>query len=54
LRTGQIGEDQVIELGTLLAQPARGRSADDQITVAKLVGLGVQDVAAVAALLERC
>jgi ornithine cyclodeaminase len=44
----------LIELGTLLANPSLGRSSSQQITVAKLVGLGVQDLAAVEVVLERC
>lgn len=35
------------EIGEVLTDPARGRTSDDQITLAKLVGIGAQDVAAV-------
>ncbi|MFM9937183.1 MAG: ornithine cyclodeaminase family protein, partial [Novosphingobium sp.] len=40
------------EIGDVLAQPARGRTSDDQITLAKLVGIGAQDVAAVTAAIK--
>ncbi len=43
-----------IELGSLLEQPALGRHSDAQITIAKLVGLGVQDLAATQVVLEQC
>lgn len=37
------------EIGEVLANPALGRTSADQITLAKLVGIGAQDVAAVTA-----
>ncbi len=43
-----------IELGALLEQSELGRSSNSQITIAKLVGLGVQDLAATEIVLERC
>jgi ornithine cyclodeaminase/alanine dehydrogenase-like protein (mu-crystallin family) len=54
LKSGTLETSQLIELGTLLANPGLGRSSSEQITVAKLVGLGVQDLAAVEVVLERC
>ena len=42
-----------IELGDLIAGRTPGRAADDQITVCKLIGLGVQDLAAANVTLER-
>ncbi len=45
---------RLIELGTLLENTHLGRSSPEQITVAKLVGLGVQDLAALEVALERC
>ncbi len=44
---------QVLELGEILEQPELGRKSDRQITIAKLIGLGVQDLAAVEILLEK-
>jgi ornithine cyclodeaminase len=54
LKSGTLEASRLIELGTLLANPNLGRSSSEQITVAKLVGLGVQDLAAVEVVLERC
>jgi ornithine cyclodeaminase/alanine dehydrogenase-like protein (mu-crystallin family) len=54
LKAGTLEASSLIELGTLLANPNLGRSSSEQITLAKLVGLGVQDLAAVEVVLERC
>jgi ornithine cyclodeaminase/alanine dehydrogenase-like protein (mu-crystallin family) len=54
LKAGTLQTSSLIELGTLLANPNLGRTSSEQITVAKLVGLGVQDLAAVEVVLERC
>lgn len=54
LKSGTLETSSLTELGTLLSNPHLGRSSSEQITVAKLVGLGVQDLAAVEVLLERC
>ena len=54
LNAGTLETSSLIELGTLLSNPNLGRSSSEQITVAKLVGLGVQDLAAVEVVLERC
>jgi ornithine cyclodeaminase len=54
LKSGTLQASSLIELGTLLKNPSLGRSSSSQITVAKLVGLGVQDLAAVEVVLERC
>ena len=43
LRSGQIDTTQLIELGTLLASGAPGRDHADQITLADLTGVAVQD-----------
>ena len=54
LKSGVLETSRLIELGTLLNNPNLGRISSQQITVAKLVGLGVQDLAAVEVVLERC
>ncbi|MDH4986682.1 ornithine cyclodeaminase family protein [Aminobacter anthyllidis] len=38
-------QDKIVELGELLAGKARGRATDDEITVYKSVGVGLQDIA---------
>ena len=44
-RAGNVRHD-VVELGEVLSGSAVGRQGDDDITVCKLIGLGVQDLAA--------
>jgi ornithine cyclodeaminase len=54
LRAGAITAAAVTaELGQLLNQTVAGRTCDDAITVCKLVGLGVQDLAAAEVALVR-
>lgn len=43
-QAGLINEKDLIELGTLIANPKLGRQTDSQITVADLTGVGVQDI----------
>lgn len=45
LKNGAITEDQIIELGTLIHE-GKGRENDEQITVADLTGIAVQDIIA--------
>ena len=44
-REGLVKEEDLVELGTVIDNPARGRTSDDQITVADLTGVAVQDIA---------
>ena len=46
-------EQQLTELGELLANDESGRTGPGEITVCKLVGLGVQDLAAAEVTLAR-
>jgi ornithine cyclodeaminase len=39
-----IGEDSVLELGNVIKNPELGRTSDDQITVADLTGVAIQDI----------
>ncbi|MBF8765874.1 ornithine cyclodeaminase family protein [Pseudomonas putida] len=43
LGKGLVTASQLVELGALLASRARGRESDDQITLADLTGVAVQD-----------
>jgi ectoine utilization protein EutC len=45
LRAGAIAEERVRELGALAAGEVPGRSAEDEVSVADLTGLGIQDAA---------
>jgi ornithine cyclodeaminase len=44
IRSGQISETQLVELGNLISGKAQGRISEDQITVADLTGVAVQDI----------
>ncbi len=44
LRAGTIREGDVIELGNVVAGRALGRTSEDQVTVADLTGVAVQDI----------
>lgn len=45
LAAGIVDADRFVELGEIVADPSRGRTSPDQITVADLTGVAVQDVA---------
>ena len=53
LGAGAIDESGVSELGAIIAGDAPGRSSDDQITVADLTGVAVQDVQIAAAVYDE-
>jgi ornithine cyclodeaminase len=44
LRAGLVSRDQLLELGRLLVEPELGRSGVEQITIADLTGVAVQDI----------
>lgn len=44
LRSSTIGENQLVELGSIIAGDVKGRINNQQITVADLTGLAVQDL----------
>lgn len=44
VQAGAIGRDNVLELGNILAGRQLGRRNDDQITIADLTGVAVQDI----------
>jgi ornithine cyclodeaminase len=46
VKAGLIDEAGIVELGTLISDPARGRANDEQITVADLTGVAIQDIQA--------
>ena len=52
LASGMLAEDRVVELGDVIAGRAGGRTAEDQITVADLTGVAVQDIAIASAVFE--
>ena len=53
LNGGVVREEDLTELGEIVAGSVPGRETDDQITVFKSVGLAVQDLCAAARALER-
>jgi len=44
LKSGAVTEDSLVELGSIIAGDAIGRESDDQVTVADLTGVAVQDI----------
>ena len=46
VKAGLIKESNIVELGQLIGDPAQGRSNDEQITVADLTGVAIQDIQA--------
>jgi len=44
IRSGKLQSEKVIELGNIIIQPELGRRSDDQITMADLTGVAVQDI----------
>jgi ornithine cyclodeaminase len=44
LKSNAIAEADLIELGSIIAGDAAGRESDDQVTVADLTGVAVQDI----------
>jgi ornithine cyclodeaminase/alanine dehydrogenase-like protein (mu-crystallin family) len=53
VRSGLISEDEIVEVGELVAGTRPGRASADQITLYKSVGVAVQDAAAAALVLAR-
>ncbi|MGB0544618.1 MAG: ornithine cyclodeaminase family protein, partial [Longimicrobiales bacterium] len=44
IEEGSISRSDIVELGAVVANPHLGRTSDDQITVADLTGVAVQDI----------
>lgn len=44
LKSGAIKDSDIVELGNIVAGDVEGRTSDDQITVADLTGVAVQDI----------
>jgi ornithine cyclodeaminase len=53
IEAGTANPERVIELGEMIDGTANGRTANDQITIASLTGLGAQDVAIASAVIAR-
>jgi len=49
LQSGDITEDEVVELGNVISGKSPGRTSDTQVTVADLTGVAVQDIKIAAA-----
>lgn len=52
MEAGQIEKKELVELGQVIAGSVPGRSSEDQITVADLTGVAVQDIAIASAVFE--
>jgi ornithine cyclodeaminase len=44
VRDDHIEASEIVELGAIISDPATGRSNDDQITIADLTGVAIQDI----------
>jgi len=44
VKANEIEANSILELGNVIKNPALGRSSDDQITVADLTGVAIQDI----------
>jgi ornithine cyclodeaminase len=44
VRDGYIAEDSILELGNIIKDASSGRTGDEQITVADLTGVAIQDI----------
>ena len=53
IRSGRLTMDRVIELGDVIRNGTRARTTDDQITVADLTGVAVQDIQIAKAVVAR-
>lgn len=53
LAAGEIPDGKAIELGAVLSGDVAGRTSDEQITVADLTGVAVQDIQIAQAVLDR-
>jgi ornithine cyclodeaminase len=47
-----LDESAIVELGTVIKEPASGRTSDTQITIADLTGVAIQDIQ-IAKLVDR-
>ena len=52
VKQGALDESRIIELGTIIKEPATGRANDEQITIADLTGVAIQDIQ-IAKLVDR-
>ena len=52
LETGHITKDRLTEMGNVISGKAAGRTTENQVTVADLTGVAVQDIAIAAAVLS--
>ena len=53
IKAGLLAEEDLVELGQIISGETPGRTQDDQITVADLTGVAVQDMAIATAVLQR-
>jgi ornithine cyclodeaminase len=53
IRDGLLAEERIVELGELISGHRAGRTADDQLTLYKSVGVAVEDAAAASLVLAR-
>ena len=54
VRAGALGMEDVVEIGAVLVDPSLGRTSDEEITVADLTGVAVQDLKIAEAVTGLC
>ena len=53
IQKGQIGKEDLLEIGRVIAGDLPGRTSEEEITIFKSVGVAVQDAATAHLILER-
>ena len=54
ISAGDLNKERVTELGNIISGSAKGRTSDQQITVADLTGVAVQDISIASAVFRAC
>ena len=52
VKQGTLDEARIVELGQVIKQPTTGRASEEQITIADLTGVAIQDIQ-IAKLVDR-
>ena len=53
LKAGKCNKDKLVELGSIIIDPSKGRTNDQQITIADLSGVAIQDIMIAKAITDK-
>ena len=53
LKVGKCNKDKLVELGSIIIDPSKGRTNDQQITIADLSGVAIQDIMIAKAITDK-